>query len=175
MACDILTGYTLGCRDNTGGVNTVYIAPFSYVDSTTKDADGKVTAITAGVSPSTIYKTYEQEAEVATFNQTVTGSVENGTVFYEQTVVLRFLKVNQTTNNLIKTLTHGNFSMLVKDENGVYHMIGEPDGNGARVTTGTLGVGKAMGDLNGAEVTFICKSKNPAPEVTSAAALAVIA
>jgi sugar lactone lactonase YvrE len=61
----------------------------------------------------------------------------------------------------------------VIDQNGNYWYIGNK--NGARVTAATPGVGKAMGDLNGAVITFEGKEQVTAYQMTAAAALALIA
>jgi hypothetical protein len=70
-------------------------------------------------------------------------------------------------------LGQGKWRVIIKDQRGVYHLMGKQ--NPVRVSASTPGVGKAYGDLNGAVITFLGKEPEPAHIVTSGAALSVIA
>ena len=45
MACNITSGFTLGCRDNAGGIDEIYILSGS-ITSITEPTEGLATAIT---------------------------------------------------------------------------------------------------------------------------------
>lgn len=172
MACNILDGYRVGCRDNAGGVTTVYIAPYNDVTSFTTDSTGKITAITTGMSPSPAFKTFQQDNEVASYTEVSTNSTENGTVYYTKTVELTMLKMTQSLQNQTAVLNSGAWRIIVKDSNGSYFLLGTV--SPIRTTTSASGTGKALGDQNGSKITFEVKEGVPSPEILASAALAVI-
>lgn len=45
MACDITSGFTLGCRDNSGGIKNVYILSGS-ITSIAEASEGLISGIT---------------------------------------------------------------------------------------------------------------------------------
>ena len=59
MACAIVSGYALDCKDTVGGIKTVYITELANVSSVTENASGYVTAIT--MSGSKKFFTYALE------------------------------------------------------------------------------------------------------------------
>lgn len=169
MPCLITSGYTLQCRDNIGGVQNVYIGNFNGSSMTYTVATNSITAF-AGATVS--FYTFQQPLETASFEQAGNYSTENGTSFYTQTVNITLQKLNNTSSALINTLGQGTWRIMVLDQNGVYWLIGAQ--NGARVSASTPNTGKALGDLNGAVITFEAKEPITAYQVSSAAALSLI-
>lgn len=174
MSCLITSGYPLQCRDNTGGVQNVYIGAYggtvtmTPILGTTSNT-GQIVGWT-GVTSS--FYTFNQPLETADFTQAGAFSVENGTSMYTQTCNITLQKLDTTASTLINTLGQGVWRIIILDQNGNYWYIGNK--NGARVTAATPGVGKAMGDLNGAVITFEAKEQLTAFQVTAAAALELI-
>ena len=87
MACDLIKGYTVGCRDGIGGVKALYFGQFEEVTLT--QSGGEVTDIEMG---SAALHKYTPKRGVASISETVTASSENGTVFYTHTCNLKFNK-----------------------------------------------------------------------------------
>jgi len=164
MSCIINTGYTLGCKDSLGGVQEVFIGSFS--GSTEFTIDGTTDEITAISGINNLY-TFQQRQEQAEFVQTGNHSIENGTNFWEQVVSLIFTKNTADLRNTLKLLSQSTLFVLVKDQNGIYWMVGQQ--NGADLTASTASVGKAFGDLNGVTVSITAKEPYPARVVTEAA------
>ena len=46
MACDITSGFALGCRDNAGGIKTLYILSGSLPVTGVTETSGEVTDLT---------------------------------------------------------------------------------------------------------------------------------
>lgn len=171
MSCVLTSGYELGCRDNIGGVEAVYIGQYNGDDLTFGlTASGAIDQFT-GATVS--FFEFQQEIEVGSYTENGVYSTENGTAFYEQTVILTLHKLDAALRNQILILGQGKFRIIVKDQRGVYHLIGKQ--NPVRVSASTPGVGKAYGDLNGVVITFMGKEPEPGHIVTTAAALSVIA
>jgi hypothetical protein len=46
MACAIVGGYTLDCKDAVGGIKNIYITELANITAVAENASGYVTAIT---------------------------------------------------------------------------------------------------------------------------------
>lgn len=165
MACILNEGWSLGCRDNTGGVQRILIKSFVPGVTYTYDVNGKITASSQVSPPETFYE-FEQTSEAAEFLQEGQHSVENGTNFYNQTVNLVFHKYQAATRDLVYVLAQKEVIVLVQDQNGAWFIVGEQ--NGANLTASTANVGKAYGDMNGSTVTLLAKEPSPSREVDAA-------
>ena len=171
MSCVLTNGYTLGCRDNIGGVQTVYIGEYNGDDLTYSFTASNVISAFGGATVS--FYTFEQEIETGSYTENGVFSTENGTSFYEETLSITLHRLDATLRNQILLLGQGKWRVIIKDQRGVYHLMGKQ--NPVRVSASTPGVGKAYGDLNGAVITFLGKEPEPAHIVLTAAALSVIA
>lgn len=171
MSCVLTNGYTLGCRDNIGGIQEVYIGEYN--------ADALVYSLTASnvidafAGATVSFYTFEQEIETGSYTENGVFSTENGTAFYEQTLSITLHKLDAALRNQILLLGQGKWRIIIKDQRGVYHLMGFQ--NPIRVSASTPGLGKAYGDLNGAVITFMGKEPETAHIVSSVAALSVIA
>lgn len=171
MACVLTNGYTLGCRDNVGGIQEVYIGEYNGDSMTYVLGTDNIIGTFSGATVS--FYTFEQEIETGSYTENGVFSTENGTAFYEQTLTITLHKLDAALRNQILLLGSGKWRIIVKDQRGVYHLMGKQ--NPVRVSASTPGVGKAYGDLNGVVLTFLGKEPEPAHIVASAAALSVIA
>ena len=156
MSCLIDAGYSLGCRDNIGGVKKVFIGNFESAATYTVDTDDNITATTATGT----YQTFEQEKESASFNQVGAFSTENGTVFFTQDVNLTFHKNDASLRNTLIVLAQANMTVIVLDQRDEYWLLGKE--NGVRTTTGDMNTGKAFGDSNGVVIGLQGKEPKPA-------------
>ena len=170
MSCVLTDGYTLGCRDNIGGIQTVYIGEWNGDDLQYGFTTSNVIDSFSGATVS--FYTFEQEIEVGSYTENGVFSTENLTAFYEQTLTITLHKLDAVLRNQILLLGQGKWRILIKDQRNLYWLMGKQ--NPVRVSASTPGLGKAYGDLNGAVITFMGKEPEPAHEVTSTAALSVI-
>jgi hypothetical protein len=160
MACALTQGYTLDCKDSLGGLKSVLFIESENVSVAT-EAAGVVTDISLAVGKY-FYK-YELVKETSMFMETVTASVQNGTIFYAQELTIVLNKLQANTRNEILLLAKNNLVAIVEDKNGKYWYLGQ-DG-GLDITGGTAGSGTAAGDRSGYELTFSGQEKELAPEV----------
>lgn len=154
--CVTLSGLTLDCRDNVGGIKYAYALPFSSSITLTA-ANGNVSAFSVdGVSVtdiSTTFKLYETPRQTGFITENGTFSEENGTAFYTQVASLTFNKLTSGSQAEIQKLGEASkLCVIVKDNNDRLWMIG--NNNGAVVTTTAGGTGTAFGDRNGVTVEF---------------------
>lgn len=167
--CDITSGFTLGCRDNTGGIANLYILSGS-VDSVTDASEGLISELSGS---GTFYK-FELFRQTSDFTEAITSTPENGTVFYEQTLNAVFFKLQSSTRNQVKVLAQNpNLKVIVETNNGTVDGVGRywylGEDRGMQLLSGTGATGTAFGDLNGYTLTFTGQEPNPASEISGSA------
>lgn len=174
MACDITSGYTLGCRDNTGGIKNVYILSGSVAGLTGEDV-GLITEISGS---GTFYK-YELTRQTGDYTETINASLENGTVFYEQVVNAPFHKMESSLRNQIKILAQNPALKIIVETNngedataGKFFYLGQQ--NGLSLSGGSGATGTAFGDMNGYTLTFTGQEPLPASEVSAPLATSLV-
>jgi hypothetical protein len=165
MSCDITSGFTLGCRDNTGGVKSIYILSGS-VTSVTDASEGLISVI----SGSGTFYNFELFRQTSDFTEEVAVTPENGTVVYNQTMNAVFFKLQTSTRNQIKVLAQNpNIKMIVETNNFTdtsrYLYVGEE--YGVQLLTGTGGTGTAFSDRNGYALTFTGVEPNPSSFISA--------
>lgn len=170
MACVLTAGYTLGCRDNIGGIQEIYVGEWNG-DALTYTF-GTASIITAFGGATVSFFTFEQEAQVGSYTENGVFSNDNGTSFYEQTAQVTLHKLEAPLRNTLLVLGQGKWRVIIKDQRGKYWLMGKQ--NPVRVSASTPQLGKLYGDLNGSIVTFMGAEPEIAHEVTAAAALSVI-
>lgn len=168
MPCALTSGYTLDCKDNSGGILEVYFIERGAVTSIA-EASGVVTGLTKA-SGKRFWK-YELPKETGSLTENMTGNIQNGTVFYASELKIVVNKLNVTIRNEIKLLAQATMIAVAKDNNGKYWLIGRT--SGIDLTTGTLGTGTAFGDRSGFDMTFSGSEPEPMLEVNSTIASAL--
>lgn len=165
MSCDITSGFTLGCRDNTGGVKSIYILSGS-VTNVVDASEGLISAITGS---GTFYN-FELFRQTSDFTEEVAVTPENGTVVYNQTMNAVFFKLQTSTRNQIKVLAQNpDIKMIVETNNAEntsrYLYVGEE--YGVQLLTGTGGTGTLFSDRNGYALTFTGVEPNPSSFISA--------
>jgi len=162
MPCALTQGYTLDCKDSLGGIKAMWLINHANVTAVT-EASGIVSAITKAAGK--VFYKYELVKNTGSLTETITTSVENGTVFYAQELSVVLNKLQANTRNEILLLAQATLMAVVQDANDKYWLLGKV--TGVDVTGGTAGTGTATGDRNGYTLTFSANEKQLAPEVNS--------
>jgi hypothetical protein len=156
MACNLSAGIQIGCRDNTGGLKTIYITDYTNISSITQNSGDTITAISGS---GTFYE-FELLRTSSQLTETVNASLPNGTVFYDGAVVTYFNKLGQDKRNILKTLAQSQrLAIVAVDNNGQSFYLGQT--YGCFVSAGTSVTGLALGDQNGYNITFQYLEPNP--------------
>jgi hypothetical protein len=169
--CATLSGLTLDCRDNVGGIEAVYIqgASGSIAASGT---DGVIALTSISLDGSALtglgdLETYECVKQTGALTETGTMSDENGTVFYTAVASTVFNKVTGAKLAELQSLAiSSKLCVIVKDNNGKYWLVGND--RGAVVSASTVETGTAYGDRNGMTIEFTGIDNTPMLEVTVA-------
>lgn len=170
MACDVTSGFQLGCRDNSGGIKSIYILSGSV--SSITDAAGAISDI-SGVGN---FYQFDLTKNTGDFAETPNPSLENGTVFYSQTVNAAFHKLQASVRNQVKVLAQNpDLKIVVETNNGSEDYVGSffyiGRYRGATLTGGSGTTGTAFGDANQYALTFEGLEPQPAEEITTSGLL----
>jgi len=166
--CDITSGFTLGCRDNSGGIKNIYILSGS-ITSIEEASEGLI----SGISGSGTFYKYELTKNTGDLSETPTPSLENGTVYYEQTINAAFHKLQASIRNQVKVLAQNpNLKIVVETNNGEetpytgkFFFVGRY--RGATLSAGAATSGTAFGDANQYALTFQGLEPQPMDEIQS--------
>jgi hypothetical protein len=158
MACTALTrGRGLDCNRISGGVKKIFFSVFDEDVSYTYDATNKLEIDAIDWNGSTIYE-YVMPLGVASVTDTITGSRENGTIFYTPTVNIMLNKLTKEDQNEIKLLGKSKVRIFAELNqqltNGHNVFIALGMANGLELNAGTMDSGAAFGDRNGYTLTF---------------------
>jgi hypothetical protein len=163
MSCNLTAGIQLGCRDNVGGLKTIWITDFCNISSVTQSTGDTITQI----SGTGTFYCFELIRTSSQLTETVNASLENGTVFYQGEVVTYFSKLEQAKRNILKTLAQSQrLAIVAEDNNGKYFYLGQT--YGSFISAGTSVTGKALGDAAGYNLTFQYLEPNPMNELSGA-------
>jgi hypothetical protein len=154
MACNLSLGRQEVCKESIGGLQGVYFLNYTTA-SFTKNANGEVTALPSG---STVY--YYQLKGSSAYTETVNSSRNNGTTFFNQSLVLNLKKLTNEMTTQLKLMAYGRPQIILWTNNGDALLAGEH--LGCDVTAGTIQTGGALGDLYGYSVTFTGMEQLPA-------------
>jgi len=165
MACELTKGRSLDCKSQAGGISAVYFAQVD--DLVLTESSGSITDIEfAAGATDTLYK-YELPRGTGSMTETITGSSENGTFFYEPSVTIMLHGLTAADQNEIKLLAQNRLVVFVQlnqrlstGGNDVIVCLGRE--NGLELTTGTSASGAAFGDMNGYSLTFSGMERYPA-------------
>ena len=170
MACDLIKGFSLGCRDGVGGLVTLWFA--QYDEATLTLSGGEVTDLEMG---SAHLHGYTMHRGVGSITETITGS-NNGTVFYTQTANLKFNKLRKEYQNELKLIAQQRLVIFAElnelTDTGVRTVMCLGAHNGCQLTSGTNASGVGLGDMNGYDWTFEAQEPMPMYEVADMTAVA---
>jgi len=162
MACELTAGFALDCKETVGGIKAIFLQQLVdfqsgvTVDATSEEIDGLPTA--------SVYQ-YTLPKHTGNFTEEVASSVENGTIFYTQTVTATFFKLTAARRKQLELVAKNRLVVFVQDNNNNIWMVGKVDG--AEVTAASTSTGTAKGDLNGYTITFTAEEAHKAYRLES--------
>ena len=160
MACTALTkGRGLDCNRISGGVKKIFFSVYDEDVSYTYDGSNPLEIDAIDWNATTIYE-YVMPLGVASITDTITGSRENGTIFYTPTVNIILNRLTKEDQNEIKLLGKSKVRIFAQlnakvsptSDHDVFIALGMA--NGMELNAGTMDSGAAFGDRNGYTLTF---------------------
>lgn len=170
MACDLTTGFPLGCNDGHGGIKRALIGPLSALGAVTEGGtDGQIDTI-AGID---FLFDYEAEKNTGSFTDNPTTSTENGTFFFNQDLIFVLNRRSQVKRNEVLLLAQQLMVIIIEDMNGDFWLMGQV--RGVRLIPSETTSGTAIGDRSGYTLNFHAEEVAPMNTVDSAIIDALIA
>lgn len=164
MSCtQTLSGINTSCDSNVGGIVEVYAQNKASIASITV-TDGKISAITLNAStPAAAVLSFRKQ----TGSLASTWNVDDaaGSKYVSSDLTLRFAKMETAKRTAILALAQGETILIVKDQNGLYWLIGYD--NPVTLSAGGGNTGTAMGDANEYTITLNDISRELPYEVAS--------
>ena len=158
MSCTLTTGRSEPlCRDNIGGVKSVYL--FSFTQYAYNLIQG-VRGVNITSFPDNTY--YKYEVTGANFSETIKND-ENG-ISYSQNLTFTLLKQDTGTTRELDLMQKLDLRYIVEFNNGDLKMGGVY--NGARLDSYTINSGSSKGSLNGYSLTFSGEEEFASPFVS---------
>lgn len=166
MACSLIGGIVIGCRDSNGGMSEVKVKVFNSALTGITETSGTVTM--AGVALTGWY-TYQCEKQTANVVENQKGNVQNGTNSYEQTLTVIFNKLQASLRNELKVLAQNRLHIAVKDNNGTAWLFGWQ--RGMDLTGAVSGTGTNYEDRSGYTLTFMGTEAEPMVAISNYSSL----
>jgi len=172
MACTALTkGRGLDCNRISGGIKYIYFGVYDQFTAPIEttgivQASGEISDIE--MASNVLYR-YAMPLGTASLSESITGSRENGTIFYTPTLTVILNKLTKEDQNQIKLLGATKvvaFAQLNATlANGHDVIVGLGVSNGLELNAGTMDSGAAWGDRGGYTLTFDGLEQEPFPMV----------
>ena len=161
--CTITAGFGLQCKDGIGGIKKIYLNAQSLFAGTLT-IDSPTELVTNCSSDEDLFE-FVLPKSTGSFTEEVASSVENGTIFYTQTVTASFHKLSAPRRKQLELVAKNRLVVFVQDNNDNIWMVGRIDG--AEVTAASTATGTAKGDLNGYTITFTAEEGHKAYRLES--------
>lgn len=180
MSCDLISGRIEECKSSVSGLKSIYLINYESLNSD----DATYDTVTANhedeliswtpvdtASALTLYK-FELKSTTNSFVTAINSSRDNGTTFFEQTLVAALKRQDVVTHKNVKLLAYGRPRIIVRTMTDQFFLMGLDQG--ADVSAGEISSGAALGDFNGYSLTFTAMEELPANfiDVTTEAGLA---
>lgn len=163
MACTLtIAARAFPCKTGIGGIKHIYVANYNLVTW-----DAIVSGAVAGVTGATSFYRITPAKNSGSMVQTITSSVENGTIYFSQLVTLTLPVLSATDNANLYEIMKGRTSVIVHDSNDNLLIMGYSEG--VEISGGEISTGTAKGDLNGYSLQLMAEEKLPAPHLAATA------
>jgi len=169
MACDITAGRIEQCKDSVSGLKAMYLINYEDLNSdsptyVTYGTGDNVDEITDWIpvddtTQLTLYK-FELKSTANSFTTAINSSRDNGTTFFEQTLVAALKRQDVVTHKNVKLLAYGRPRIVIRTMTDQFFLMGLDQG--ADVSAGEISSGAALGDFNGYSLTFTAQEELPA-------------
>ena len=130
MSCDITNGRIEQCKDSVSGLKAIYFINFDDLDSDDVVYDATNTDVIDTWQPAaalSIYK-YELKSTANSFTTSINSSRDNGTTFFEQTLVANLKRQDFATHKNVKLLAYGRPRIVIRTMTDQFFLMGLDQG-----------------------------------------------
>ena len=163
MACDILKGRSLACKDSRTGIRYV---DFGIYDGDTYTVSAQeIASLPAGLAE--VFR-YEVKGAGNSLIETATVNNDNRTIEIVQALALNLPKLGKDTEVELQSLLYGRVVAFIHDYNGNVKAVGID--SGLEATTGVMST-----ETSGYTIALEARDNNFAPFLSSSAKTALLA
>jgi hypothetical protein len=159
--CLLTQGFSVGCRDNTGGIKKVYLGNWENL-TYTEDAEGIITNITDASGNFALYE-YMLQKNISSLTENISMEPANETVTYSPEVMIVLNKLDTAKRNELALIAKSLTIAIVEDLNGAFWIVGK--GRGLDLSSAIRQTGAASSDRNGTEFTLIGTEAEPFQQI----------
>ena len=163
MACDILKGRSLACKDSRTGIRFVDFG--LYTGDTYTVSAQEIASLPAGLAE--VFR-YEVKGTGNSLIETATVNNDNRTIEIVQALALNLAKLGKDTEVELQSLLYGRVVAFIHDYNGNVKAVGID--SGLEATTGVMST-----ETSGYTIALEARDNNFAPFLASAAKTALLA
>ena len=159
MSCVLTQGFTLGCKEDIGGIKSVRFARYSdYVALGAVATTGQIASF---ATPTAVFRKYELTKEESMFSDDPTAGNRNGSLHYVPSLTFVLRKLDVAKRNEMQLLAKNRVVAIIETNEATpaYWVAGYA--NGLDFATGTGATGTAFADLNGYTMSFNGLEPNP--------------
>ena len=152
FACAVNDGRLLDCKDAIGGIQTIYLAPYSadLLSGLLFGAASLENEITE-IGAVTVYK-FDLRPNTSSYTANMTSDPAQGTTYYEQVLEVVLQKIHAEDLHHLDVILKGRVQAFVLDANDNVFLLGTRFG--LDVTAGAMSTGTAKADMSGFTLTF---------------------
>ncbi len=153
-----LSGLSMDCNTNVGGIRAAYITSFD--EGIFTSASGAVT----GVSSAATWYQYNFKKDTGNFTSTLNVDAANGVNYVSTEINLAFARMETAKRVEMAALALGELAVIIKDSNGKYWAFGVEESVVASAGSGETGT--ARGDANQYTITLVDNASSFPMELT---------
>ena len=165
MSCALTSGYSIGCKA-MGGLRSAWIIPTNAITSI-EEQDG----VAVSIDVSAPWLKYELQRGTAAFTEQTQRDDTSGLLVYNQTFEMVVNATSASIRQELKRVANKLISVVAKDYNGNYWLIGAY--SGIMLSTHDSGSGKVISDRNGHVLSFTGQEVDMALQLSQGAASAI--
>jgi len=165
MACALTQGFTLGCKEDIGGIKSVRFAAYAnYIAMNASVTTGAIVSFSAATAS---FRKYELTKEESMFSDDPTAGNRNGSLHYVPSLTFILRKLDVAKRNEMQLLAKNRVVAIIETNEATpaYWVAGYA--NGLDFASGTGSTGTAFADLNGYTMTFNGLEPNPMLSIPS--------
>jgi len=164
--CGCLTTIERSCDNSIGGLDKIWAIPYDSVETTV--VDGEVTAFnigtfSTGLTVSCDLVQIQVNKDSSSYTEEANIDLVNGTTLYNITLSAMIGRRDLAKRNAILLMGAGqqNLLLIIKDNNGIYWLMGHE--TGANLTGVGEGSGQAKADNSKYSLTFLAEQREMMP------------
>jgi hypothetical protein len=165
MACALTQGFTLGCKEDIGGIKSVRFA--AYADYIAMNASVTTGAIVSFSAATASFRKYELTKEESMFSDDPTAGNRNGSLHYVPSLTFVLRKLDVAKRNEMQLLAKNRVVAIIETNEATPQYWVAGYANGLDFASGTGATGTAFADLNGYTMTFNGLEPNPMLSIPS--------